>query len=53
MAAKDAGELQRELDDLQKALATAVMCPVCLNLPGSTRIPVCDNGHLVCETCFR
>ena len=47
----DQGE-SRTLRILKK-LEEEIKCPVCLEVPTSTSIPVCRNGHTTCDQCKR
>jgi len=38
---------------LVKQLKSKVECPVCYEVPKRIPIPVCPNGHIVCQTCKR
>ena len=37
--------------DVEGELRDTVRCPVCLRLPRLLPIPVCPNGHVVCQDC--
>ena len=45
-----------KIGDLSKKLSQEIKdhleCPVCLEIPKSTKIYQCENGHIVCEQCF-
>jgi len=43
----------RKYDDLVKKLRDKVECPVCYVIPKKAPVPVCPNGHIVCESCVR
>jgi len=34
-----------------KQLSNKIECPVCLEVPRASPVPVCPNGHIVCKTC--
>ena len=36
-----------------KKLRDKVECPVCFSIPKGAPVPVCPNGHVVCEGCLR
>jgi len=40
-------------DHLLQQLKDKVECPVCFEMPRGGPVPVCPNGHVVCETCKR
>jgi len=49
-------ELERvtkKYEDLIKKLRDKVECPVCYDIPKKAPVPVCPNGHVVCESCVR
>ena len=48
-----ASKLTDEIENMKKKLKEAVLCPVCLKVPRSNQIPICRNGHVTCEECFR
>lgn len=37
---------------LEEELEDRVRCPVCLELPTSSPVFSCPNGHLVCASCY-
>jgi len=43
----------KKLEDILKKLEDKVECPVCLDVPRSAPVPVCPNGHIVCQRCKR
>jgi len=43
----------RKYEDLVKKLRDKVECPVCYVIPRKAPVPVCPNGHIVCENCVR
>merc|ERR1719234_2261232 len=46
--------LEARLQERDRAMAEvvgALNCPVCLELPRQLPVPVCQNGHTVCQTC--
>mgnify|MGYP000592326740 CR=1 FL=1 len=46
-------KLTHEIENIKKKLREAILCSVCHNVPRSERIPICRNGHVSCEGCFR
>ena len=48
---------ENERDDKQSRfeedLKNKIECPVCLEVPRRGPVPVCPNGHLVCQNCKR
>jgi len=40
-----------KLDTLMKKVKEKIECPVCLDIPRKSPVPVCPNGHFVCEKC--
>ena len=46
-------QMSRRYEDLVKKLRDKVECPVCFEVPRSAPVPVCPNGHVVCNTCVR
>ena len=40
-------------DHILMLLKDKLECPVCLDIPRSCPVPVCPNGHVVCQTCKR
>ena len=46
-------QVTRKYDDLVRKLRDKVECPVCFEIPRSAPVPVCPNGHVVCNTCVR
>lgn len=49
-------EIQRqkaEAKNREASLAEEVTCMVCLDLPGPGKVPVCVNGHIICQICIR
>jgi len=40
-----------KLDTLVQKVKEKMECPVCLELPRKSPVPVCPNGHFVCEKC--
>jgi len=53
---RQAGEtndnLKRKLNIVEK-LKDKVECPVCMEIPRAGPVPVCPNGHVVCQVCMR
>jgi len=43
----------RKNEDLIEKLRDKVECPVCYAIPKKAPVPVCPNGHVVCESCVR
>ena len=46
------GNLKRKLNIVDK-LKDKIKCPVCMEIPRAGPLPVCPNGHLVCQECTR
>ena len=46
-------KLTHEIENIKKKLKEAILCPVCLKIPRSEQIPICRNGHITCESCYR
>lgn len=46
-------KLTHEIENIKKKLKEAILCSVCHKVPRSERIPICRNGHVSCEGCFR
>ena len=44
---------EAELTSQKANLAEEVTCMVCLDLPGPGKVPVCVNGHIICQICIR
>ena len=44
---------EAELETQESCLAEEVTCMVCLDLPGPGKVPVCVNGHIICQICIR
>ena len=44
---------EKERNAVLKNLEEQVICPVCLLVPRTGRMPICRNGHTTCETCIR
>jgi len=40
-----------KLDILMHKVKEKMECPVCLDIPKKSPVPVCPNGHFVCEKC--
>ena len=49
----DKNDSVREKTELLHELNALVSCSVCLKLPRGNNIPICRNGHITCEKCFR
>jgi len=48
----DLSESKRKKQDLLvQQMKEKVECPVCLDIPRSGPVPVCPNGHFVCQSC--
>eukprot|EP00090_Calanus_glacialis_P015484 TRINITY_DN24438_c0_g1_i1.p1 TRINITY_DN24438_c0_g1~~TRINITY_DN24438_c0_g1_i1.p1 ORF type:complete len:751 (+),score=260.97 TRINITY_DN24438_c0_g1_i1:58-2253(+) len=45
--------LTNEYDSLVTKLQGKVECPVCFDVPKQAPVPVCPNGHVVCQGCKR
>lgn len=43
----------KELENIKKRLTEEILCPICLSIPKSKKIPVCENGHTTCLECIR
>ena len=46
-------KLIHEIENIKKKLKEAILCPVCFKVPRSEQIPICRNGHITCEGCYR
>ena len=44
---------EKEKDDILDFRKKEVTCFVCLMIPRTKKIPICRNGHTICETCKR
>jgi len=44
-------EVEAKYNHLVDKLKDRIECPICLEVPISGPIPVCTNGHLVCNNC--
>jgi len=44
-------ELEKQQKDLVDKLKDKIECPVCMEIPRKGPVPVCPNGHFVCQTC--
>jgi len=53
IAREEQGRISRKYEDLVKKLRDKVECPVCFSIPKGAPVPVCPNGHVVCEGCLR
>jgi len=51
-AKKEVSILKRKLNVVDK-LMDSIECPVCFDIPRTGPVPVCPNGHLVCQDCKR
>jgi len=40
-----------KLDTLMRKVKEKIECPVCLDIPRKSPVPVCPNGHFMCEKC--
>jgi len=48
----DLSESKRQRQDLLlQQMKEKVECPVCMDIPRSGPVPVCPNGHFVCQAC--
>jgi len=48
----DSNERKRKKQDLLlRQMKEKVECPVCMEIPRSGPVPVCPNGHFVCQNC--
>ena len=45
--------LNTKYDSLVVKLQAKVECPVCFDVPKQAPVPVCPNGHVVCQGCKR
>merc|ERR1719186_1073797 len=54
-----ADKTKKEIDNLKRKLTIVdklkekIECPVCMEIPRAGPVPVCPNGHLVCQECNR
>jgi len=46
-------KITRKNENLVNKLRDKVECPVCYVIPKTAPVPVCPNGHVVCEKCVR
>ena len=46
---EELGRVTRKYEDLVEKLRDKVECPVCFGIPKKAPVPVCPNGHVVCE----
>jgi len=46
-------QLKLKHNSFVENLKSKVECPVCYEVPKRTPIPVCRNGHIICQTCKR
>lgn len=44
-------QLKQKHNTFIEQLKSKVECPVCYEVPKRTPIPVCPNGHIVCQSC--
>jgi len=49
----DSTALNTKYDSLVTKLQAKVECPVCYDVPKQAPVPVCPNGHVVCQGCKR
>ena len=49
---KENMEMKRKNEALVDLLEERVKCPVCLEVPTSSPMYSCSNGHLVCASCY-
>ena len=49
----DSTALNTKYDSLVSKLQAKVECPVCYDVPKQAPVPVCPNGHIVCQWCKR
>eukprot|EP00092_Neocalanus_flemingeri_P095082 GFUD01120956.1.p1 GENE.GFUD01120956.1~~GFUD01120956.1.p1 ORF type:complete len:342 (-),score=69.04 GFUD01120956.1:37-1062(-) len=42
---------EKKFKDVIEQMKDKIECPVCLDVPRSSPIPVCPNGHVVCKEC--
>ena len=50
---KENNELKENRKVFEERLEDRVRCPVCLEVPTSSLMFSCANGHLVCSSCYR
>jgi len=50
---EDHEKLLAKHDNLTNKIREHLECPVCFDVPKTGPIPVCTNGHFVCQTCKR
>ena len=44
-------EEDRKEETLKSKIAGNLECPVCLNIPDTTPVFQCKNGHIICSGC--
>ena len=44
---------ENDMKTFKEKLKEEVQCPVCLCTPRGNMIPVCNQGHIICESCVR
>eukprot|EP00092_Neocalanus_flemingeri_P030113 GFUD01032691.1.p1 GENE.GFUD01032691.1~~GFUD01032691.1.p1 ORF type:complete len:637 (+),score=160.30 GFUD01032691.1:48-1958(+) len=49
----DEASLTTKYESLVTKLQAKVECPVCFDVPKQAPVPVCPNGHVVCQGCKR
>jgi len=52
-AATESASLASKYDSLVTKMQAKVECPVCFEVPKQAPVPVCPNGHVVCQGCKR
>jgi len=52
-AATESANLASKYDSLVTKMQAKVECPVCFDVPKQAPVPVCPNGHVVCQGCKR
>jgi hypothetical protein len=48
---KENNELRDSYENIIQKLKDKIECPVCMEIPRSGPVPVCPNGHFVCNEC--
>ena len=41
------------MSDRESVLRSLVECPICYEVPQQKKIFQCNNGHIICESCYR
>ena len=52
-AATESASVASKYENLVTKMQAKVECPVCFDVPKQAPVPVCPNGHVVCQGCKR